>query len=82
MAHHGRKSRLFPVALSIEQAKDALNIPRRAIVEAIYRDATLPARIGPNNRVRILVADLVEWVSTTWPRATLARTTRKRNLQP
>lgn len=75
-----RKSRLFPVALSIEQAKDVLSIPRRTIVEAIYHTAELPAHIGPNNRVRILVADLIAWIAT-WPRATLSRTTRKRSLK-
>jgi hypothetical protein len=76
-----RKSRLFPVALSIDGAHIALNISRRAIVAAIYQTAELPAHVGPNGRVRITVTDLTDWVKS-WPRATLARTTRRKDITP
>jgi hypothetical protein len=64
-----RKTRLFPVALSIDAAADALSCPRSKISAAIYLDGTLPAYAGPNHSVRVLVKDLVSWVET-WPRPT------------
>ncbi len=62
-----RKRALFPVALSIDSAADALAIPRRVIADAI-KAAELPAFAGPGKRIRITVADLTAWVQT-WPRA-------------
>ncbi len=59
---------IFPVAVSIQAASDALDIPRRAVAEAI-KAAELPAFRGPGRRIRITVADLTEWVRS-WPRAT------------
>ena len=50
-----RKTRLFPLSLSIDAAADALSCPRRAISEAVYLTGTLPAYGGPNRSVRILV---------------------------
>lgn len=65
-----RKTRLFPVSLSIDACADALSCPRRKISEAIYLDGTLPAYAGPNRSVRVLVKDLTIWVEQNWPRAT------------
>ena len=63
-----RTRSLFPVALSVQGASDALSIPRRIVADAI-KSAELPADAGPGKRIRITVADLTEWVRT-WPRAT------------
>lgn len=64
-----RHRSLFPVALSIQSASDALELDSncRVIREAIA-SGKLPAYAGRGQRVRILVADLTEWVRT-WPRA-------------
>lgn len=67
-----RKRALFPVALSIDSAADALAIPRRVIADAI-KTADLEAFQGPGKRIRIPVAPLVDWVRR-WPRATQRRT--------
>jgi hypothetical protein len=72
-----RKTRLFPLSLSIDAAADALSCPRRAISEAVYLTGTLPAYGGPNRSVRILVKDIVAWVETSWPRATKRKSTRR-----
>jgi hypothetical protein len=61
-----RKRLLFPVALSIDGAADALKIARRRIAEAIYETGELKAYQGPGRSVRVLVADLTDWVRT-WP---------------
>jgi hypothetical protein len=63
-----RKTRLFPVALSIDAAADALSCPRSRISEAVYLSGELPAYQGPNHSVRILVKDLTAWIERTWPR--------------
>jgi hypothetical protein len=62
---------LFPVALSIRSATDALELDRdgRIIREAIISGA-LPAYSTPGSkRPRVLVEDLTEWVRATWPLA-------------
>jgi excisionase family DNA binding protein len=59
---------IFPIAVSIQAASDALDCPRRVVADAV-RVGELPAYAGPGRRIRITVADLVEWVRT-WPRAT------------
>ena len=63
-----RARSLFPVALSIQAASDALDIPRRVVAEAVAL-GELPAYAGSGRRVRILVADLTDWIRRTWPRA-------------
>jgi len=75
-----RKTRLFPVALSIDGAADALSCPRSKISEAVYLLGTLPAYSGPNCSVRILVKDLTAWVETTWPRPTKRKYHRKKDV--
>jgi len=67
-----RTRSLFPVALSVQASADALKIPRRVIADAI-KSAELVAYAGSGRRVRILVPDLIEWVRTTWPRASIKR---------
>jgi len=65
-----RSHSLFPiVALSVQGASDALGLDRngRIIREAIA-SGELKAYAAPSKRVRILVADLTEWVARTWPR--------------
>jgi excisionase family DNA binding protein len=57
------------VALSIDGAALALQVPRRIVAEAI-KAAELPAYSGPGKRVRILVSDLAAWVAT-WPLAAI-----------
>lgn len=58
---------LFPVALSIQGASDALDIPRRVVADAVAGGA-LEAYAGPGKRIRIPVVCLVDWVRR-WPRA-------------
>ena len=60
---------IFPVALSIQSASDALDIPRRVVAEAVTL-GDLAAYSGPGKRIRILVPDLVAWVKSSWPRRT------------
>lgn len=60
---------IFPVAVSITAAADALDIPRIAVADAV-RLGELPAYHGPGRRIRITVADLTAWIKNTWPRAT------------
>jgi hypothetical protein len=63
-----RKRRLFPIALSLESARDALDgVSLRYLKEKIA-DGSLPAYQGPNRCVRVLVADLVELVRQHWRR--------------
>jgi excisionase family DNA binding protein len=64
------------VALSIDSAALALQVPHRVIAEAI-KSAELPAYAGPGKRVRITVADLTEWMARTWPRTTLSKRSRQ-----
>jgi excisionase family DNA binding protein len=59
---------IFPIALSIQAASDALDVPRASIEQAVS-NGELPAHAGPGRRVRILVADITEWIRRTWPRA-------------
>ncbi len=66
-----RKSRLFPVALSLQAAAEAVQCPVRILKEAAY-SGELDARALPGNRIRITVQSLVEWVRT-FPRATKHR---------
>jgi hypothetical protein len=73
-----RKTRLFPLSLSIDATADALSCPRRKVSEAVYLLGTLPAYSGPNNSVRILVKDVVHWVESTWPKAKKRKSTRKK----
>ena len=49
-----RASKLFPIALSLSAACDALGVSRAALRQAVYVEATLAAYIGPNRSVRIL----------------------------
>jgi len=73
-----RARAIFPVALSIESAAKALQIPARVVREAVYTYAVLPARKAPSGgRVRILVRDLEAWVRT-WPRQTIKRQINRR----
>ena len=65
-----RKQCLFPVALSVDAAADALPVPRRIIDEAISL-GELEAFVAPSGRrVRVTVADLTAWICTSWKRAT------------
>jgi len=57
---------LFPVAVSIQGAADALKIPRRVVAEAAML-GELEAFSGPGRRARIPVESLVAWVKS-WPR--------------
>jgi hypothetical protein len=61
-----RRKPLFPIALSPAATADALQIRLKVVRDAILSGA-LPA-YQTDRRVRVLVADLVEWVRT-WPRA-------------
>jgi hypothetical protein len=72
-----RKTRLFPLSLSIDATADALSCPRRKISEAVYLEGTLPAYSGPNRSVRILVKDTVLWVENSWPRARKRKSSRR-----
>ena len=63
-----RTRSLFPVALSVQSASDALRIPRRVVAAAVAV-GELEAFQGPGRRIRIPVESLVAWVRT-WPRAT------------
>ena len=67
-----RKHRLFPVALSLQSAAEAMQIPVRIVREAAYSGA-LEARLLPGKRIRCTVASLVSWWAT-FPRATKRRT--------
>jgi excisionase family DNA binding protein len=66
-----RKTIFSVVALSIDAAALALQVPRHAVADAI-KAAELPAHTGPGKRIRITVADLTEWVKS-WPRAEIKR---------
>jgi hypothetical protein len=72
-----RASKLFPMALSLSAACDALGVSRAALRRAVYVEATLAAYVGPNRSVRILVPDLCDWVRREWPRATLLKWRKK-----
>ena len=65
-----RKRSLFPIALSIEATAEALDIPKRVLVRAIEENQLAAFGPGPGRRVRVIVADAVQWVRTYWPRAT------------
>ena len=74
-----RNSRIFPLALSIDAAADALAIRRATIIAAI-RTGALTARKSDGGRIRVSVHDLIAWFST-WPIAELKhrqRTIKKR----
>jgi excisionase family DNA binding protein len=64
MAKYQRKTRLFPIALSVNGAAEAMSLPRRKLRDAI-RDGHLIAYQN-GTHVRVLVEDLVAWVKTTW----------------
>ena len=69
-----RLKRLFPIALSLSAAAEAIQVPRRVLAEAIYIDGTLPAFVGPTNSIRrVIASDLEDWIRETWPRATIKR---------
>jgi hypothetical protein len=68
-----RKNRIFPAALSIDACAEALSCPRSKIAAAVYKTGELPAYVGSNRSVRVLVKDLVAWVESTWPRAVKRR---------
>lgn len=53
-----RKRRLFPIALSIEAACEAIGVSRRYLNERVA-DTTLPAYSGPNRCFRVLVPALI-----------------------
>jgi hypothetical protein len=61
-----RKSKLFPIALTVSQVKDTLPVRISAVRKAIA-DGSLDARVH-QGRVIILVEDIVRWVHT-WPSA-------------
>ncbi len=61
-----RVRRLFPVALSLEAARDALDGVSLRYLKDRIADGSLPAYSGPNRCVRVLVADLVALVRS-WP---------------
>jgi hypothetical protein len=62
-----RTEPLWPVvAVSVARLADALDISRSEIYEAIKDDALICYRKGVKRR--ILVADAIEWVRSTWPR--------------
>jgi hypothetical protein len=65
---------IFPVAISLQAASDALDVPLRLIREAVFVRGELPAyRAGSNNITRVRVRDLEQWIATTWERAAIAR---------
>jgi hypothetical protein len=75
-----RKRRLFPIALIIESACEAIGVSRTYLVDCIERE--LEAHKGPsaaNRVVRVLVADLVEHVRQ-WPRSTGRKRLRVKEL--
>ena len=62
-----RLKRLFPIALSLDAAAEALQCPKRLLRAAVYESCMLPAyRVG--QLVRVRVVDLSDWVAT-FPRA-------------
>lgn len=62
---------VFAVAVSPAMAASLTHLPLRVIRDAIYKTASLEARVV-NNRVRIPVASIIEWLRT-FPRATIKR---------
>lgn len=56
-----RKSPLFPVALSVESAAIALGVPARWLRAQVHA-GLVPAFDMGGRRIRVLVADLVEFV--------------------
>jgi len=66
-----RKYRLFPVALSLQSAAEATQLPVRLLRESAY-NGTLDARMLPGNRVRVTVQSIIAWLQT-FDRATLHR---------
>jgi hypothetical protein len=63
-----RRKRLFPVALSLEACRDALDGVSLRYLRARIADGSLIAYSGPNNSVRVFVVDLVEHCRQHWPR--------------
>jgi hypothetical protein len=59
---------IFPIAVSIQAASDALDIPL-SVVNRTVRTGELAAYRGAGGRIRIATVDLVAWVKS-WPRAT------------
>jgi hypothetical protein len=69
-----RLKRLFAVALSLDAAAEAIQVPRRVLSDAAYVDGTLPIFQGPTNSIRrVLVSDLEKMIRETWPRAKIKR---------
>lgn len=74
-----RAGPIFPVALSLQAAANAIGVPVRIIRDAVYVTASLPAYRGPSNNIsRVLVRDLTEWIARDWPRATIKRHIKRR----
>lgn len=73
-----RKHSLFPIALSVQAASDALGLDKngRFVREAVAR-GELPAYRARGRRERVLVVDLVEWVRS-WPRAKIKQQLKRR----
>lgn len=61
---------IFPIAVSIQAASDALDIPRRVVAEAVTLGELAAYRAPSGRRIRITVADLTAWVRT-WKRHTI-----------
>jgi hypothetical protein len=55
---------MFPIALSPAALADALGIDRRKVDHAIKHQSLSVYQLGASRR--ILVADAVDWVRTTW----------------
>jgi excisionase family DNA binding protein len=67
-----RKRSIFPIALSVDAAAEALSLPRRRLVRAIEAGELIGHSEGPRKRVLITVQDLIAWIKS-WPRATKRR---------
>ena len=62
-----RRKPLFPVALSPAECSTCCSIPYTAIQRALYTDCTLESHLLPSGAVRVLVADLTEWIRSHPP---------------
>jgi hypothetical protein len=61
-----RRTAIFPIALSPAKLAECLGIRDTVVADAIKNDLLPVYRQGVKRRV--LVADAIEWVRTTWER--------------
>jgi hypothetical protein len=64
-----RKRALFPVALSLDSAADALQCRRKTLADAIGAGLLTAYQDPTSRRQRVLVSDLIDYIRVHWPRA-------------